>query len=203
MALDGAGRSALFRLSKEPRTAELERDPWPSAPNPTPSLEVALALCKGSRFESAIEGLAELGVARLTPLLTERTERKPPSESRMERWRQIAASGSALAGRLLPLEVCPPIALRELLSRPRDGPLFFGKHAGAPLGSIPDPLLEAVLAIGPEGGFSPGEQQDLERTGAVGITLGSLNLRVETAALAFVARLQERFGGNEAGLRDT
>ena len=60
--------------------------------------------------------------------------------------------------------------------------------AGAGLGG----RLE--LAVGPEGGFSPGELASMREGGAQSVALGPRVLRTETAAPAAVAILQSLAG---------
>lgn len=195
VALDGQGRSWLCALSAKDQASVRDRD-WHSIRPLRPEVHLGLALCKGQRFESAIENLAELGLSQLTPLQTERTERKAPSATRWERWNEIACSGSALGGRLIPLKVESPITLEQFTEdSPADCPLVFGLHQGqslaSALGKRPGKLR---VAIGPEGGFSPREIANLQKK-ALGVSLGPLNLRVETAALVFLARTLEVYEG--------
>jgi 16S rRNA (uracil1498-N3)-methyltransferase len=180
-ALDGAGRSWLCQLDDRHSSHRVED--WPAVPPPPTRLEVGLALCKGTRFEDALEKLAELGVARVIPLETERTERGRPSPARAERWRQIALSGSALANRLIPLEIAPVSGLSEVLDGLDRGSSFYCHLGGGParellVGTPP----QRTLLIGPEGGFAPGELESLEQR-AQRVCLGPLTLRVETAAV--------------------
>lgn len=173
--LDGQGRAWLCELEAKGEARYI--CDWPAiAPGPL-HLTVALALCKGSRFEGAIEKLAELGVNRLVPLMTERTERKPPSEEKLNRWREIARAASALAGRLRPMVVDVPGELSDcsahcVVCHPE------GKSASQLLGSWSQP--ELTLVVGPEGGFSEEELSPFEQR----LALGPHNLRVETAAVS-------------------
>ena len=59
--------------------------------------------------------------------------------------------------------------------------------------SLP-PAREIALAIGPEGGFSPGERDLLSAAGYQRVRLGPRVLRTETAALVALALLQARHG---------
>ena len=54
--------------------------------------------------------------------------------------------------------------------------------------------LAAVLAVGPEGGWSPGDRDALSAAGFEGLRLGPRVLRTETAGLAAMAALQSRWG---------
>ena len=51
-----------------------------------------------------------------------------------------------------------------------------------------------VIAIGPEGGWSPGDHALLRGNGFGGLRLGPRVLRTETAGIAAIAALQARFG---------
>lgn len=179
-AMDGQGKAWTCTLTSETEGRFLEE--FPALPNPDLKLTVAVALCKGERFENTIEKLAELGVARLVPLHTERTERGEPSASKFDRWRQISKSASALAYRLYPMIVEETKELAQLV-RAQAEPLLFchpgGRH---PAEVFASKRASATIAIGPEGGFSPVEVTLLsESAGMMG--LGAFNLRVETAAV--------------------
>lgn len=179
-ALDGAGRAWLCELSS--KTDCNRRADFDAVPPLVPNVSLGVAMCKGSRFESTIEKLAELGVAQLTPLLTERTERKGPSDSKFKRWEEIATVSSALAYRSLPLKVTPPCELESYLKR--EIPHLYYCHPGGAMACdlFAQAPTELTLLIGPEGGFSPTEEQMLARKGRP-VDLGPLNLRVETAAV--------------------
>ncbi len=173
--LDGQDRSWLCELGGKGQARFVEE--CPSVAPLKLELTVGLALCKGSRFEGALEKLAELGVDRLIPVLTERTERKLPSASKQKRWSEIARSASALAGRLRPLLVDPPTPLSDC---PAESVLCHpsGQCASELFGNWNSSGL--ILLVGPEGGFSPEEVSRFE----LQLALGPRNLRVETAAVS-------------------
>lgn len=157
---------------------------WKAVPALPIRVEVGLALCKGSRFEDALEKLAELGAENVVPLLTERTERFSPSPSKTKRWTQIAHSSSALANRLIPMSLAPTTDFNSFLSQPSPAELIYAH----PDGQTPQELFQAKPAhyrilIGPEGGFSPNELNALQTCRARCLSLGPLTLRVETAAV--------------------
>jgi 16S rRNA (uracil1498-N3)-methyltransferase len=63
------------------------------------------------------------------------------------------------------------------------------------LATMPAPAAASVvIAIGPEGGWSPRDREALRSVGFVGLQLGPRILRTETAGLAAIAALQARFG---------
>lgn len=181
VALDAQGKAWLCGLGPSALASKL--DDYPAVAPLNLHLRVGLALCKGSRFEGAIEKLAELGVSEVIPITTERSERKVPSAAKLERCREIALAGSALAGRLIPLKVRTPTSFHALL----DGAVedLCCCHPGGREASeyFAQERKRLLLLIGPEGGFSPEEIVALEGR-ADRVDLGPLNLRVETAAVA-------------------
>ena len=54
--------------------------------------------------------------------------------------------------------------------------------------------MAVVLAVGPEGGWSPRDREQLHAAGFEGLRLGPRILRTETAGIAAVAALQARWG---------
>ncbi|MDR1921442.1 MAG: 16S rRNA (uracil(1498)-N(3))-methyltransferase [Candidatus Adiutrix sp.] len=150
--------------------------------------KLALALIQNQRFDWALEKATELGAARLSPLITERTKGSAAAQAagRQARWRRLAEEARKQCGRQTPLEVTAPLTLEELMAGPEAG-LFLspGGLAELPAGRADSPLL----AVGPEGGFSPAEETALLAAGFLPWRLGPIILRAETAALAALARL--------------
>lgn len=202
-ALDGLGESWLCEMLDAGHSRRIQE--WDATPPLPVEVEVGLALCKGSRFEDALEKLAELGATKVVPLLTERTERTLPSQAKAERWQQIARSASALANRRLPLTIAPGRELTDYLLEPmtaimkpvtaivdpatagvepEPATLVYGHQAGESPAVVFTPKRRHYrLVIGPEGGLSPAETAALAERGAQAVSLGPLTLRVETAAV--------------------
>lgn len=184
-ALDGQRRSWLCEIVDKETSRKIED--WPAVPPLPIRVTVGLALCKGSRFEDALEKLAELGVMRVVPLETERTERGLPSEARRRRWQEIGLSGSALANRLVPLQVEPAQSLAEFVAGLDPARSVYCHHDGAGASEVfRHPRNDYTLLIGPEGGFAPAELELLQSK-ASRVSLGPLTLRVETAAVCAAA----------------
>lgn len=158
-------------------------------------LTLAQALIRAERFEWLIQKATELGVTRVAPLMTKRTVIRPMverSEHKLLRWRRIAKEASKQCGRPNLPSIDPPQPLEGFL------PTLQGSDALiATLSGEPRPLAEALkpmrtqaslaILIGPEGDFTREEVACAERCGALPVSLGSLTLRSETAALAMLA----------------
>jgi len=158
---------------------------------------LAVALPKGDRQRWLIEKMVELGVTRLVPLRTARSVARPGASALERLARQvIEASKQCGRNRLMAIaapsdwptlvDAAPPAALR-LVAHPRGGrPL---------LAAIPARLTgPVVLAVGPEGGFTP---EEIARAAAAGwqrVDLGPRVLRIETAALVLAAHAAAHAG---------
>ncbi len=177
LALDGTGRGWVAELVDH--RARLVEE-FHQASEPQLRLDLYLALAKGERFDRAVEKAAELGVARLLPITTERTQVKTPGRSKQQRWQRLAQAASALAGRMVCLEVLPPIDLSSALAEASGG--WFVTQ-GEPGPQVPP---ERAIFIGPEGGFSPSEIEQARASSVCLVGLGARNLRVETAATAAI-----------------
>jgi 16S rRNA (uracil1498-N3)-methyltransferase len=133
-----------------------------------------------------VEKATELGVARIVPVRMQHSSVRQANE---ERLRQIAIEAAEQCGRDTVPEIAPLQDFTSLLGQwPAARPLLMADEAG--IGSPPAALLPnlrpplAVL-IGPEGGFSLGEQALLRGQPSVqGMTLGPRILRAETAGIA-------------------
>lgn len=163
--------------------------PWQKLQAAGPRL--ALALIRGPRFDWAVEKSVELGAAQLIPLICERCKsaESGPGPSRLERWQRLAEEARKQCGRPNPMEILPPQRLAELTALP--GPGFFlspaaGRSQG---GGAPAEGPSPLLAVGPEGGFSPAEEETMAAAGFRPLSLGPTVLRSETAALAVLALL--------------
>jgi 16S rRNA (uracil1498-N3)-methyltransferase len=159
------------------------------------SLTLAVALPKGDRQKWLAEKATELGVRRLVPLISERGVAQPV-ESALERLRRSVIEASKQCGRNRLMEIGQPRTAAELFA---DGSSDTVRLIADPQGQPLRPCLEAgktasgafppavVAAIGPEGGFSPGELAAASAAGWQSASLGQRILRVETAAIAIAA----------------
>ena len=167
-----------------PRLGVIVAGPWIKEEKNGPRL--ALALIQSQRFDWAVEKSVELGAAALIPLITERVKsgEARPGPAKQERWRRLAEEARKQCGRSSALDIFPVLSLAELAAQP--GPGLFLNPAG-PAGPPPDTGPSPLLAIGPEGGFSPSEEKTLLEAGFRPWSLGPTILRAETAALAALA----------------
>jgi 16S rRNA (uracil1498-N3)-methyltransferase len=194
---DGDGHAFRARLTRvDRRRARAERlEPLPGRESPL-QLQLAVALPKGDGFSLIVQKATELGARSLIPLLTARTTpaNRHALKSRLPRWRRIAVEASKQCGRSVVPAVSDPLRLDELLRR--DGPSvrLLLDPEGESLPPFPAPPGACLLAIGPEGGFSPVELEAARACGFHRWRIGPRTLRIETAAIAATALLQSAWG---------
>ena len=184
---DVAKRSLTLRIESQMRAIEQVPDLW-----------LCFAPVKKARLDWIIEKATELGVARLQPVITERTIVERVKRERLEA--QIIEACEQCGRTALPT-LAEPVKLPQLLKDwPADRTLLFADEAGgSPLATIDAPPPAAILT-GPEGGFTPRERELLIGTAAVRrIALGPRILRAETAAIAAVSLWMAQHGDWRVG----
>lgn len=171
-------------------------------PAEQPRLQVVLLLSvvKFDAFEWAIEKATELGVAEIVPLAAARSEKAliAAAEKRSERWRKIVLE-AAQQSRRVRLPVLQPVAKAEaafVTQADRLG-IFLSEREDAP--ALRNVLRgraasKAVLAIGPEGGWTDEERGLAVKAEFLEASLGRLILRTETAVIAALASLSYALG---------
>jgi 16S rRNA (uracil1498-N3)-methyltransferase len=147
------------------------------------------SLIKKDKMEWVVEKATELGVSKIVPIVSERSEKKGFN---IERAKKIAVEASEQCGRADVSEISEVTDLNEVLEN-CNNPIIFDKS-----GSTFDPSLiyknhnTVSIFIGPEGGWTEKELELFKQKGASVFSLGSLTLRAETAALTAIvlARLR-------------
>lgn len=153
---------------------------------PSCRLTLATAVPKGERFDWLIEKATELGVAKLVPIITERSV-VDPRDAKLDRLRRRVVEASKQCGRNLLMELERPIPWSSLLERGEDEIRLLAHPNGSPRGSWPRSFAgkgsSVTLAVGPEGGFSDAEVDEARTLGWAIVGLGPTILRIETAGL--------------------
>lgn len=166
-----------------------------------PALPVTLLLAvfKFDRMEWAIEKSTELGVARIIPVITRRSEKHlaRSAPARAERWRRIAHESAKQSRRsdVPVIEEAVPLktaaaregdAVRLVLAEQERSTTLRGALEEA-LKNTGDDFPEIRLAVGPEGGWAAEEEALFDDAGWKPVSLGPRILRAETAAITALA----------------
>ncbi len=187
----GEWLASIAASAKRSLTLHIERQTRPI--EQVPDLWLCFAPVKKARLDWIIEKATELGVARLQPVITERTIVERVKRERLAA--QIIEACEQCGRTALPT-LGEPIKLPRLIGEwPAARALLFADEAGgAALASVEAPAPAAIL-IGPEGGFTARERElVLTNPAARRIALGPRILRAETAAIAATAAWMTRYG---------
>ncbi len=163
------------------------------------TVHLAVGMPANERMDWLVEKAAELGVASIQPLMTERSVLRLAAEratKKVDHWQSVAIAAceqcggnqvpvvhgvKTLAQWLAGLNPGDAAAPRALLLSLREGTQALRGLPGAG---------EAVLFLsGPEGGLSSAEEAAAVAAGFQPVTLGARVLRAETAALTALALL--------------
>ncbi len=154
------------------------------------------AIARGEKMDLVLQKATELGVVRVVPLVSERTEVKLDEDKagrRLAHWQRVVHSACEQCGRAVVPVVDAPLSMTRIADAVFDG-VRLALHPCATAG-IAALLAETrpaavTLAVGPEGGFSERDLDALDRAGFRKLRLGPRVLRTETAGLAALAALQ-------------
>lgn len=197
---DGRGREARARVERveveAARVLLVVEAPAEATREPARlPITCVVGLLKGEKMDLVVQKATELGVGRIVPAQTARSVVRldaARAATRLARWRKIAREAARQCGRadapeldaIAPLEdvlaAAPPEAWRAIF---HEGPEAVPLRGSLPPARPP----AAVIAIGPEGGFEPGEIEAAQRAGFRVVGFGPRVLRAETAALAALA----------------
>ena len=207
---DGAGTRASAVITAIDRitvTASVSSSTFTQKPT-VGRLTVAASPAKGDRLKWMIEKLTELSVDTYIPLLTERTV-VDPRKSKLDKLSANVISAAKQSGQLWLMDVAAPMKLAEMLQVTASSTRYYIAHPYAAdaeptdcPGVFPPDASQNnhVLLIGPEGGFTDAEVQLAINAGATSISLPGTILRIETAAIAFSAILQQSISRRAAGV---
>lgn len=199
---DGAGTCARGRITAAGGGAltvgELEL--LPPMP-PVANITLALAMPKGSNMELIVQKAVELGVARIIPLISERT---------IVRLNAKDAAGKAAKWQRTALEACKQCGVNTLpvVELPQTLSAFLARTdvsaykmvcaitpAARPLREVLESARgaghkSAVVLVGPEGDFSPAEYAAIDAAAYAPVSLGPIILRVETAVFMALSAMR-------------
>jgi len=155
-------------------------------------------IARGDKMDWILQKAVELGVVRIVPVSSDRSEVKldaQRADKRLAHWRGIVVSACEQSGRARVAVVEPPQSLANATLQRTGRGFLLDPFAPGSLASLGGASLAAcTIAIGPEGGWSPRDREQLHAAGFEGLRLGPRVLRTETAGIAAIAALQAMHG---------
>ncbi len=160
---------------------------------------LVLGVSKGAHMDFAIQKTVEAGVTEIHPVVTERTVTRFSEQTRTNRqrhWQNIIISACEQCGRAV-LPVLHEAQGLDSLQPPSEGARGFVLDMDANdrlAHAARDPVEKVWLVIGPEGGLTGAETDQVIAKGFEAASLGPRVLRTETAALSTLVVAQLLWG---------
>lgn len=201
VVFDGRGHEAdaqLVAIDKRGASVRIDAVRAPSNESPL-RITLLQGVARGEKMDLILQKGTELGVAAFVPVFSDRSEVKLDSAratKRLEHWRGVVTSACEQSGRA----VLPKVLAPQPLANAMGALVEVTRVLLDPLASMNCRTAlnvdqrDVVLAVGPEGGWSPQDHALLASHGFVGVRLGPRILRTETAGLAAIAALQALHG---------
>ena len=156
------------------------------------------AISSGERMDFTLQKSVELGVHAIQPIISERCVVRlsgERAEKRVQRWQDIVIAACEQSGRSVVPTVLPIVSFSDYLRQmPPELHLMMSLRRATTLRDTAPAPQSLRLMIGPEGGWTPAEEQAALEAGVQTITLGKRVLRTETASLAALAAMQTLWG---------
>ena len=197
---DGEGREFLATVASignRETLLNVIREIEPPAPESSLDLTLAVTVYKADKLDLVIQKAVELGVSRVAPMVSFRSESTlQASRKRTDRWRKIALEATKQCERARIMEVTDPVTFEHFVKSvaPESGMLLmFSEKDGR---GVPErtETKKITALVGPKGGWEDSEIELAEERGFIPVKLGRRIMRAETAAITFAALLQHRFG---------
>jgi len=164
------------------------------------TIQLVQGLSRGGRMDVVIQKATELGIQRITPVITEFSVVKldpEKSAKRRDHWLKVSQSACEQCGRNTLPEIDLPQGLEDWLARlggDSASRIMLDTGSSESIATLPGPDEIVTLLVGPEGGFHDSERRRCIELGFTAVSLGPRILRTETAAVAGIAVLQARWG---------
>jgi 16S rRNA (uracil1498-N3)-methyltransferase len=192
----GEYRASITQVGKKVTEVEIGEFSVGSKQSPL-NIELAIGLSKGDRFDLVLQKATELGVSKIVPLLSQRSEVKLNPErltKKLASWRQIIVGACEQCQLNIVPTLSAPLKLEQWLSGcDSDLKLVLHHRSDGTLADMPEPKSLSLL-IGPEGGLNSEEIECAQSYDFKALTLGPRVLRTETAPLAAISLAQYLWG---------
>ncbi|WP_028450225.1 16S rRNA (uracil(1498)-N(3))-methyltransferase [Chitinibacter tainanensis] len=162
-------------------------------------LTLVQAISAAERMDYTVQKAAELGVTVFQPVISQYCQQRysgERAEKRIAHWQGVAASAAEQCGRTRLMEIRPIITLAQYLQAGLQSELNL---LMCPTGAVhhsqlPAAVASATVLVGPEGGYSPEEDESAIAAGYTPLILGPRIFRTETVAPVIAGLLQLRYG---------
>jgi 16S rRNA (uracil1498-N3)-methyltransferase len=157
-------------------------------PTKNSNIELAICLVKKNPMDTILQKATELGVSKIIPIVSERTEVK---ELNFERANRIVVEATEQSNQLIPPQISEITKLKDFLKDLSGSSKLLFADVNSKDKLKAEALKEAKtlsVLIGPEGDFSPSERElILSNSNAVPFTISRNILRSDTAVISAIS----------------
>jgi 16S rRNA (uracil1498-N3)-methyltransferase len=204
--LDGAGKRYLGKIEKaDARAAVVALDTVEEVPLPSVKMTLLQSMPKGKAMDLILRMATEIGVSVIQPVYTDQSEIHLNGErmqAKVEKWRGGMVEACKQCGLVRLPKLYPPLSLNTWLEANTDSDAL---KIVASLEAGSRPLMqtlrqaelpqEIIVAVGPEGDFTPAEYEAMRGAGFQPVRLGTNILRAETASAYMLSVIDQVFSG--------
>lgn len=174
-----------------------------SISEPIVKVELFQGLPKSDKMEYIIQKCVELGINKIYPTITKRTDVKFDNlkalNKKLERWQKISLEAAKQSGRGIVPKIMSPVVFKEAINQASKADLsiiLYENEKDTKLRQVlkGKKINNIAVMVGSEGGFEGDEVNEAVASKILPITLGSRILRTETAALAALSIIMYEFG---------
>lgn len=184
--LDGKGSSAEAEIVEDRKIIirKLSRHTEPKI-----KIHLFVAPPKRAKMDQLLRQCTEAGVWAIHPLISKYSVAVPDKIS--ERWHSLLQDACKQAGNIFVPELFVPCPLTNALEKIKAAKMsaFYGAVNTENEKYLPASSPDIAWLIGPEGGFSAGEEEQMLAAGIAPLNIGPYIMRIETAAVCGVALL--------------
>ncbi|MDD4960767.1 MAG: RsmE family RNA methyltransferase [Candidatus Marinimicrobia bacterium] len=186
---DGEGtvfEARITAINKELTSADILQR-FPGLGEPQNRISLAVGMIKAAHWDTLLEKTTELGVFEIFPLITRYTIK---TDLKRERSEKILLAAVKQCGRSRIPRLHAPAEYGTFIKQLPDQPVYLCDNQDAyPLLRAQENPENALILIGPEGGFHPDELRLARDAGAKAALLTNRRLRSETACMLALSRL--------------
>jgi 16S rRNA (uracil1498-N3)-methyltransferase len=193
---NGDGRDYSGEICEIQRQSVLVRlvDSQVAATESALNITLVQAITRGERMDYSLQKATELGVVCIQPVLSSRVGvrlKEDRMAKRLVHWQGVVVSACEQSGRAVIPEVKKPLSMAQWLDVVDESlRLVLDPTADNKLSSISMTGNAVSLLVGPEGGLTAAEIEEVSLRGVKTVSLGPRILRTETAGPAAIAVLQ-------------
>ena len=180
----GVAKATILELNRNKTIVQINQ--FKTHQPPSKKVHIASAIPKGDRIKIMIDMLTQLGVFSFTPLICEYSNAKI-KQAQIEKWQKIVIESCKQSHRPFLMQLESPIYFKDCLNKAN---LVCLDASGQAINKLTiNTAADVALMIGPEGGFSNFERQQIDDNQIAKLSLAESILRVETAAIVGAGQL--------------